>query len=325
MSNKNSKDFPLLSVVIPLYNEEESLTELVEWITRVSSKLSPYFEIILIDDGSNDGSWKVINDLSIVNPHVRGISFRRNYGKSAALHCGFREAKGEIIISMDADLQDNPDEIPELVRMIKEDGYHLVSGWKKKRYDPLKKTIPSKLFNFTARIVSGIKLHDFNCGLKAYRQEVVKNIEIYGEMHRYIPILAKRAGFDKIGEKIVIHQERKYGVTKFGVSRFINGFLDLLSVMFISKFGNRPMHLFGGMGTLTFAVGFLSAFWLGVRKLWFVYNEISAPKVTDSPYFYISLVCMVIGTQMFMTGFIAELVARMRPGRNHYKIKGKTN
>jgi hypothetical protein len=220
-------------------------------------------------------------------------------------------------------LQDNPDEIPELMRMVRDEGFHLVSGWKKKRYDPLGKTIPSKLFNRTARMVSGIKLHDFNCGLKAYRNEVVKNIEVYGEMHRYIPILAKRAGYHRIGEKVVLHRERKYGVTKFGIERFIKGFLDLLSVMFISKFGNRPMHLFGALGTLTFMVGFLSALWLGIRKLWFVYHDVPAPLVTESPYFYISLASMIIGTQLFMTGFIAELVSRIRPDRNHYQISDK--
>lgn len=312
-----------LSVVVPLYNEEESLPELTEWITRVSNQYNLSHEIILVDDGSRDNSWQVIEDLSKKYPQIRGIRFRRNFGKSAALHCGFQESKGDVVISMDADLQDNPDEIPELVRMVREEGFHLVSGWKRKRYDPLGKTIPSKLFNRTARIVSGIKLHDFNCGLKAYRNEVVKNIEVYGEMHRYIPILAKRAGFSKIGEKIVLHRERKYGVTKFGIERFIKGFLDLLSVMFISKFGNRPMHLFGTLGSITFFIGFISALWLGIRKLWFVYNGIQEPLVTDSPYFYISLTCMILGTQLFMTGFIAELVSRVRPDRNQYQISDR--
>lgn len=322
MYNKNSPKLDL-SVVVPLLNEEESLPELVKWILRVVEPLSIQFEIIFIDDGSNDTSWKVIQDLSSSHPEIVGIRFRRNYGKSAALHCGFEEAKGEIVVTMDADLQDSPDEIPALMRMIQEEGLDMVSGWKKKRYDPLGKTIPSKLFNRTARVVSGIKLHDFNCGLKAYRNEVVKNIEVYGEMHRYIPILAKRAGFTKIGEKIVQHQERQFGVTKFGVERFLKGFLDLLSVMFISKFGHRPMHLFGALGTLMFLVGFFAALWLGVRKLYFVGMGIVAPLVTTSPYFYISLVAMILGTQLFMTGFIAELVSRVRPDRNSYQISAK--
>lgn len=312
-----------LSVVVPLYNEEESLPELIEWVSRVVNQYGISYEVIMVDDGSRDHSWEVIEELSQKYPSIKGIRFRRNFGKSAALHCGFQEAQGEVVISMDADLQDNPDEIPELVRMVRDEGFHLVSGWKKKRYDPLGKTIPSKLFNRTARMVSGIKLHDFNCGLKAYRNEVVKNIEVYGEMHRYIPILAKRAGYHRIGEKVVLHRERKYGVTKFGIERFIKGFLDLLSVMFISKFGNRPMHLFGALGTLTFMVGFLSALWLGIRKLWFVYHDVPAPLVTESPYFYISLASMIIGTQLFMTGFIAELVSRIRPDRNHYQISDK--
>jgi glycosyltransferase involved in cell wall biosynthesis len=312
-----------LSVIVPLYNEEESLPELVEWITRVANQNHLSHEIILVDDGSRDNSWEVIQELGDAYAQIRGIRFRRNFGKSAALHCGFQESVGEVVVSMDADLQDSPDEIPELVRMVRQEGYHLVSGWKKKRYDPMGKTIPSKLFNRTARVVSGIKLHDFNCGLKAYRSEVVKNIEVYGEMHRYIPILAKRAGYSKIGEKVVQHRERKYGVTKFGIERFVKGFLDLLSVMFISKFGNRPMHLFGTMGTLTFGVGFLSAFWLGIRKLWFVYLGIPSPLITDSPYFYISLTCMILGTQLFMTGFIAELVSRVRPDRNQYHISDR--
>lgn len=312
-----------LSVVVPLFNEEESLPELVEWIARVAVQSNLNHEIILVDDGSRDNSWKVIEYLSKTYTQIKGIRFKRNYGKSAALHCGFQESLGEVVISMDADLQDNPDEIPELVQMVREGGYQLVSGWKKKRFDPLGKTIPSKLFNRTARMVSGIKLHDFNCGLKAYRNEVVKSIEVYGEMHRYIPILAKRAGYAKIGEKVVLHRERKYGVTKFGIERFIKGFLDLLSVMFISKFGNRPMHLFGTLGTVTFVVGFISALWLGFRKLWFVYLGVQSPLVTDSPYFYISLTCMILGTQLFMTGFIAELVSRIRPDRNQYQISDK--
>lgn len=312
-----------LSIVVPLLNEEESLPKLVEWILRVVEPLTIPFEIIFVDDGSDDGSWKVIQDLSLKHSEIVAIKFRRNYGKSAALHCGFEEAKGEIVVTMDADLQDSPEEIPGLMRMIQEEGLDMVSGWKKKRYDPLGKTIPSKLFNRTARLVSGIKLHDFNCGLKAYRNEVVKNIEVYGEMHRYIPILAKRAGFADIGEKVVQHQERQFGVTKFGVERFIKGYLDLLSVMFISKFGHRPMHLFGALGTLMFTVGFFAALGLGVRKLYFVGLGIVAPLVTNSPYFYISLVCMILGTQLFMTGFIAELVSRIRPDRNNYQISDK--
>jgi glycosyltransferase involved in cell wall biosynthesis len=316
----NNSEYKELSVVVPLLNEEESLPELTQWIVRVVRPITSSFEIIFVDDGSRDNSWHVIESLKNDYPEVIGLRFRRNYGKSAALHCGFAQAKGHIVISMDADLQDSPDEIPALMKMIKEEDYHMVSGWKKKRYDPLGKTIPSKLFNSTARYISGIKLHDFNCGLKAYRNEVVKNIEVYGEMHRYIPILAQRAGFGRIGERVVQHQERKYGVTKFGIERFIKGFLDLLSVMFISKFGNRPMHLFGTLGTLTFVVGFFSALWLGVRKLVFVSKGVEAPLLTDSPYFYISLVCMILGTQLFMTGFIAELVARMRSDRNKYQI-----
>jgi glycosyltransferase involved in cell wall biosynthesis len=312
-----------LSVVVPLLNEEESLPELTEWICRVVRPLEKYFEIIMVDDGSKDNSWKVIEKLSEQYPEIRGIRFRRNYGKSAALHCGFREAKGEVVITMDADLQDSPDEIPALMQMVTDQGYDLVSGWKKKRYDPLGKTIPSRLFNYTARVVSGIKLHDFNCGLKAYRNEVIHNIEVYGEMHRYIPILVRRAGFTHIGEKTVQHRERKYGVTKFGIERFVKGFLDLLSVMFISKFGHRPMHLFGSLGTITFIVGFFSALALGVRKLWSVYHHVEAPLITTSPYFYISLACMILGTQLFMTGFIAELVGRLRPDRNHYQISEK--
>lgn len=312
-----------LSVIVPLFNEEESLPELTAWLLKVLGPLKLSFEILMVDDGSRDGSWQVVQDLAKDTPQLRGLRFRRNYGKSAALHCGFSEAKGEVVITMDADLQDSPDEIPELRRMIMEEGYDLVSGWKKKRYDPLGKTIPSRLFNRTARAVSGIKLHDFNCGLKAYRHEVVKNIEVYGEMHRYIPILAKRAGFGRIGEKVVRHRERKYGTTKFGIERFIKGFLDLLSVMFISKFGHRPMHLFGSLGTLTFVVGFFSALWLGLRKLWYVSHQVEAPLITTSPYFYISLTCMILGTQLFMTGFVAELVGRIRPDRNQYQIEEK--
>lgn len=310
-----------LSIIIPLLNEEESLPELTNWIYKVITPLNIKFEIIYIDDGSTDNSWEVIEELSKTNSEINAIQFRRNFGKSAALNCGFEKAKGNVVITMDADLQDSPEEIPELMRMINQEKWDMVSGWKKKRFDPLGKTIPSKLFNRTARIVSGIKLHDFNCGLKAYNSEVVKNIEVYGEMHRYIPILAKQAGFSKIGEKVVQHQERKYGESKFGIERFVKGYLDLLSVMFISKFGNRPMHLFGALGTLMFSIGFLSALWLGLRKLYYVNVGIVAPLVVKSPYFHISLVSMIIGTQLFMTGFLAELISRTKSDRNIYQIK----
>lgn len=309
-----------LSLVVPLYNEEESLNELVAWIRRVVDPLNWAYEIILIDDGSNDRSWQVVEQLITSHSMVRGIRFRRNYGKSAALFCGFEAAKGNVVITMDADMQDSPDEIPELVRMINDEGYDLVSGWKKKRFDPLGKTLPSKLFNRTARWVSGIKLHDFNCGLKAYRLEVVKNIEVYGEMHRYIPILARQNGFARIGEKVVQHRERKYGVTKFGIERFIKGFLDLMSVTFISKFGKRPMHLFGSIGTVMFLIGFAAAGWLGAHKLWAVYHNLRAPLVTSSPYFYIALTGMVIGSQMFLSGFLGELISRNGVERNSYKV-----
>jgi glycosyltransferase involved in cell wall biosynthesis len=309
-----------LSIVVPLYNEEESLPELADWIESVCNKMGILFELILVDDGSSDNSWHQVVEIKKQYGFVRGVRFRRNYGKSAALNTAFHIASGNVVITMDADLQDSPDEIPELYRLIKEDGYDLVSGWKKRRRDPLNKTLPSKLFNRTARIISGIKLHDFNCGLKAYRIEVVKHIEVYGEMHRYIPILAKRAGFERINEKIVHHRERKYGVTKFGVERFLKGFLDLMSVMFISKFGNRPMHLFGALGTFMFILGSGLAIWLGVKKLYNVAHDISAPLVTSNPFFYIGLVCMILGTQLFVTGFLAELVSRNRPDRNNYSV-----
>lgn len=314
-----------LSIVVPLFNEEESLVELYNWVRGVLTPLGISFELIFIDDGSNDTSWKVIEQLGAEHTEVKGIKFRRNYGKSAALYSGFEAAVGEVVITMDADLQDNPDELPELYRMIKEEGYDLVSGWKKKRHDPLGKTIPSKFFNWTARYISGIKLHDFNCGLKAYRKQVIKSIEVYGEMHRYIPILAKRNGFSKIGEKVVVHRERQFGVSKFGIERFLKGFLDLLSVTFISKFGKRPMHLFGSLGTLMFTVGFFSALYLGVHKLYAVYNHIHEALVTSSPYFYISLTSMIIGTQLFLVGFLAELVSRSSPERNKYQIEKKVN
>lgn len=316
---------PDLSVIIPLYNEEESLPELVDWIVRVCTAQQYTYEIILVDDGSNDGSWEVIHNLAEKNGHIKGIRFRRNYGKSAALYSGFQAAAGEVVITMDADLQDSPDEIPGLVAMVRDEGYDLVSGWKKKRYDPISKTIPSKFFNFTARIVTGIKLHDFNCGLKAYRRDVVKSIEVYGEMHRYIPVLAKQAGFKKIGEKVVQHRKRKYGVTKFGLERFINGYLDLISVTFITRFGKRPMHLFGTMGTLMFLAGFGAAIWLGIKKLWFLKHHIPAPLVTSSPYFYLSLVAMILGTQLFLAGFIGELVTRSSSDRNIYLVDQTLN
>ncbi|WP_320019744.1 glycosyltransferase family 2 protein [Labilibaculum manganireducens] len=310
-----------ISVVVPLYNEEESLPELLAWIDRVMQANSFSYEVVLVDDGSNDTSWTVIEDLQTKYSSVRGIKFRRNYGKSAALFSGFEIVKGDVVITMDADLQDSPDEIPELYRMITEDGFDLVSGWKQKRYDPISKTIPSKFFNRTARAMSGIKLHDFNCGLKAYKNKVVKSVEVYGEMHRYIPILAKEAGFVKITEKVVQHQERKYGVTKFGLSRFINGFLDLLSISFISKFGKKPMHFFGLLGTFMFLVGFFASAWIGFQKLYSMSLGEIAPRITNSPYFFIALTTMIIGTQLFLTGFIAELVSRSSSERNTYQIE----
>jgi glycosyltransferase involved in cell wall biosynthesis len=278
------------------------------------------YEIWFIDDGSNDGSWKWIEENAKISPSVKGVRFRRNYGKSAALHTGFEEAKGDVVITMDADLQDSPDEIPELYRMIMEDGYDLVSGWKKKRYDPLSKRLPSKLYNATASRVTGIKLHDFNCGLKAYRNEVVKSIEVYGEMHRYIPYMAKQAGFSNIGELVVRHQARKYGTTKFGLSRFIFGYLDLMSISFISRFGKRPMHLFGTLGSLMFMLGFLAIAWLGGYKIYQQLHGILLERVTQSPYFYIALTSMILGTQLFLAGFLGELISRTSTERNHYLI-----
>ncbi|MBN8667723.1 MAG: glycosyltransferase family 2 protein [Chitinophagales bacterium] len=309
-----------VSLVIPLYNEEESLPELCTWIERVVTENGLSYEIILVDDGSNDRSWEVIQTLHQKNPQVKGISFQRNYGKSAALNEGFREAQGEVVITMDADLQDSPDEIPELVRMVRQDGFDLVSGWKKKRYDnTLTKNIPSKFFNAVTRRVSKVKLHDFNCGLKAYRQKVIKSIEVYGEMHRYIPVIAKWAGFKKIGEKVVEHRARKYGVTKFGWERFVNGFLDLLSITFVGKFSKRPMHFFGLWGTIFFLVGFGFSSYLVISKL-IDYSF----AITSRPGFYIALTALVVGAQLFLTGFLAELVARNSPGRNSYLIESKT-
>lgn len=314
-----------LSIVVPVFNEEESLKELASWIERVCLKDAISYELIFIDDGSNDSTWKEIKALSDKSQNVKGIRFRRNYGKAAALHTGFAESTGEIVITMDGDLQDSPDEIPELVRMIREDGFDLVSGWKKKRYDPFIKRITSKLYNFTARISSGIYLHDFNCGLKAYRSEVVKSIEVFGEMHRYIPMLAKEAGFRKIGEKIIEHRARKYGVTKYGFDRFIKGYLDLLTIGFITRFGKSPMHLFGSLGTLMFTIGFIMAGILGGKKLYAGWHNLRAPLVADSPYFYIALTAMIIGSFMFLTGFLGELVNRNSSERNMYLIKEKTN
>lgn len=315
-----------ISVIVPLFNEEESLAKLSEWIDRVMKENSLSYEIIMVDDGSKDDSWKVIEGLSENNPCIRGIKFRRNYGKSAALNVGFEHAEGDVVITMDADLQDSPDEIPDLFRMIKQDGYDLVSGWKKVRYDStLAKNIPSKLYNATTRWLSGIKLHDFNCGLKAYKKKVVKSIEVYGEMHRYIPIIAKWAGFSKIGEKVVKHRKREFGVSKFGMNRFVNGYLDLMSIMFVSKFGKKPMHFFGLLGSLMFFVGIISAIVLGVQKLIAVSNGEFMRLVTDSPYFYLSLCTIILGTQLFLTGFIAELIGRNSPTRNHYLIEEELN
>ena len=311
-----------ISVIIPLFNEEESLPELYAWIERVMKANGFSFEVIFVNDGSTDHFWQVIQRLGSESDHVKGIKFRRNYGKSPALYCGFKQAQGDVVITMDADLQDSPDEIPALYKMIVEDGYDLVSGYKQKRYDPLSKTIPTKLFNATARKISGIKnLHDFNCGLKAYRKAVVKNIEVYGEMHRYIPYLAKNAGFDKIGEKVVHHQARKYGSSKFGLNRFFNGYLDLITLWFLSSFGRKPMHVFGFLGTLVFIIGFISAFALGADKLYCLANGIKQRLVTDSPYFYISLTMMMIGTQLFLAGFIGDLVSRSSSTRNDYQIE----
>ena len=308
-----------ISVVIPLLNEEESLPELEAWIRRVMEENNYSYEIIFVDDGSNDNSWKVIKELSFINPLVKGIKFQRNYGKSAALNEGFKMAKGEVVITMDADLQDSPDEIPEMRKMVLEDGYDIVSGWKKKRYDSkLSKNLPSKLFNAATRKASGIYLHDFNCGLKAYKHKVVKNIEVYGEMHRYIPLIAKWSGFKKFGEKVVEHRPRKYGVTKFGWNRFINGFLDLASIMFVGKFRKNPMHFFGLWGTLFFLFGFIVTFYLTITKFFF-----DQTGMTQRPLFYIALVAMVIGSQLFLAGFLGELISRNGPERNHYYIEDR--
>ncbi|MBQ3554711.1 MAG: glycosyltransferase [Bacteroidales bacterium] len=310
-----------ISVVVPLYNEAESLPELHSWIKRVMNENNFTYEIIFVSDGSTDNSWDVIEKLSQEDKAVKGIKFRRNYGKSPALHMGFEKVQGDVVITMDADLQDSPDEIPELYRMITEDGYDLVSGWKQKRYDPKSKTIPTKLFNATARKVTGIKLHDFNCGLKAYRKEVVKSIEVYGDMHRYMPYLAKNAGYKKIGEKVVKHQARKYGVTKFGLDRFVNGYLDLLTLWFFNKFAVKPMHFFGLLGSLMFVLGFISVIVVGANKLISMWIGSSYRLVTESPYFYLALTAMIIGTLLFLAGFIGELIARNSQERNRYNIE----
>lgn len=310
-----------ISIVIPLYNEAESLPELHQWIVKVMKENNYSYEIVFVDDGSSDDSWKIIEQLKEQDSAIKAIKFRRNYGKSAGLNTGFEAAEGEVVITMDADLQDSPEEIPALRKLIKDEGYDLISGWKKKRYDPLSKTIPTKLFNWATRKMTGIYLHDFNCGLKAYRYEVIKNIEVYGEMHRYIPAIAKWAGFTKIGEKVVQHQERKYGVTKFGLERFINGFLDLLSITFVGKFGKKPMHLFGLFGTLMFFFGFLLAAYIGAEKLYYMSINVKARLITEIPQFYIALTAMVIGVQLFLAGFLAEMVARNSPNRNNYKIE----
>jgi len=312
-----------ISVVIPLLNEDESLNELYDWIAKVMQSNRYSYEILFIDDGSTDNSWKVIESLSKRDSNVKGIRFQRNYGKSQALNAGFKKVQGDVVITMDADLQDSPDEIPELYNLIAKDGFDLISGWKKKRYDSkIRKNIPSKLFNAAARKTSGLKLHDFNCGLKAYKNEVVKNVDVRGEMHRYIPVLAKNAGFNKIDEKIVAHQARKYGVTKFGIDRFINGFLDLITIWFLSKFGKRPMHLFGLLGTIMFIIGFIFAFYLGIDKL---FLNPSGILITQKPQFYISLVTMIIGTQFFLAGFLGEIILRTKSKEKRYSISKKIN
>ncbi|MFD1552342.1 glycosyltransferase [Putridiphycobacter roseus] len=309
---------PQISIVVPLLNEDESLPELHQWIQKVMHAHHYSYEIIFIDDGSTDNSWQVIEDLKAKDSSVKGIKFQRNYGKSAALHVAFQATSGDVVITMDADLQDSPEEIPELYDMITKEGYDLVSGWKKKRYDPLSKTIPTKLYNGVNRMISGIKLHDMNCGLKAYKKAVVKSVEIFGEMHRYIPVIAKSAGFHKIGEKVVQHQERKYGKSKFGLNRFVNGFLDLFTITFITRFGKKPMHFFGLLGTLSFIIGFGIAFWLIFNKLFF---DTGARLVADRTEFYVALTAMIIGTQLFLAGFIAELIGRSATNRNTYLIE----
>jgi glycosyltransferase involved in cell wall biosynthesis len=314
-----------VSVVIPLFNEEESLVELATWIDGVMKANSFIYEAIFVDDGSKDSSWDVITNMARTNTSIRGIRFRRNSGKSAALHVGFREAQGRVVITMDADLQDSPDEIPELYQMIVSQEYDLVSGWKKKRKDPISKTIPTKLFNWATRVISGIKLHDFNCGLKAYRKDVVKSIEVYGEMHRYIPVIAKRHGYSVIGEKAVVHYPRKYGYTKFGIERFINGFLDLMSIVFVTRYEKKPMHFFGLFGTIMFAIGFVMTVYLGVEKYYYLQVGEKKALIADNPLFYIALAVMIIGTQMFLAGFLGELISRKSSDRNSYDIRESVN
>lgn len=314
-----------ISVVIPLLNEAESLPELYTWIERVMNENKFSYEVIFVDDGSTDDSWKIIQNLKENHPEVKGIRFSKNYGKSPALHYGFQKAEGNVVITLDADLQDSPDEIPELYRMITEEDFDMVSGWKKKRYDPISKTLPTKLFNATARTVSGIKLHDFNCGLKAYRKEVVKNIEIYNDMHRWIPYLSKNAGYTKIGEKEVHHQARKYGKTKFGIDRFVNGYLDLFTLWFLSKFGKKPMHLFGLIGSLMFFIGFIAVIVVGCMKWYYLSKGIPAPLITNLPYFHIAIASMIIGTQLFLAGFIGELITRNSSERNRYTVSEEIN
>ena len=312
-----------ISVVVPLYNEQESLPELVEWIDRVARENTLSYEVIMVDDGSSDDSWLVVEQLKEKYPAIKGIRFARNYGKSAALYCGFAEAEGEVVFTMDADLQDSPDEIPEMRRMILEEGYDLVSGWKKKRYDPAGKRFPSKFFNWTARVVSGIKLHDFNCGLKAYRRKVIKSIEVYGEMHRYIPILAKHAGFKRIGEKVVQHQERKYGVSKFGMERMVKGYLDLISVSVMSHIGRSPMYFFGSLGTIMFLLGGFTTVWVIAAKLYKQANGLPLRAVTDQPLFFVAILAVILGVQLFLAGFLGELINRNSSDRNSYLIDKK--
>ena len=315
-----------ISEVIPLLNEDESLHELHDWIATIMQSNRYSYEILFIDDGSTDNSWNVIQELSEKNPNVKGIQFNKNYGKSQALNAAFKEVSGDVIITMDADLQDSPDEIPDLFNMIKDEDFDLISGWKKKRYDSkIRKNIPSKLFNAAARKTSGLTLHDFNCGLKAYKSDVVKNVDVYGEMHRYIPVLAKNAGFQKIGEKVVIHQARKYGTTKFGMDRFINGFLDLITINFLTKFGKSPMHLFGLLGTMVFAIGFLSSIIIGVSKLIKLYQQKPAILITDNPWFFIALTCMILGSQLFLAGFLGELILRSKRKQKRYSVSDKLN
>ncbi|MEP6931439.1 MAG: glycosyltransferase family 2 protein [Flavobacterium sp.] len=315
-----------LSILIPLLNEEESLQELYTWIIKVMQSNNYSYEIIFVDDGSTDESWTIIENFSKENPNVKGIRFMKNFGKSQALHAGFAKAKGDVIITMDADLQDSPDEIPGLYEMIIAEKFDLVSGWKKKRYDSVvAKNLPSKLFNWAARKTSGVELNDFNCGLKAYKNTVVKNIEVSGEMHRYIPVLAKNAGFNKIGEKVVIHQARKYGETKFGMERFINGFLDLITIWFLSRFGKRPMHLFGAMGSIMFIIGFCSAGYIGISKLYHMYNGMQYSLVTSNPWFFIALTTMILGTQLFLAGFLGEIILRTKNNEGRYKVAREVN